>query len=84
MLLAHCKALNSPHRISRRRPLRQAQGSTFDPSTSSVTTGSGTSSASATPPQGGSDWTVKRARALTSIYLGATENSDAAPGEVRE
>ena len=48
-------SINTPHRISHRRPLRQAQGSAFDyPSTSSGQ-GSGNGSASATPPQGGSD-----------------------------
>ena len=46
MLVFIC-TFGSPHRISRRRP--------FDPSTGSRTKSSGTGSASATPPQGGSD-----------------------------
>ena len=66
MVLAYGKALNTPHRISRRLPLRQAQG---------------TGSASATPPQGGSDCNVKRAYAFTTTYLVAAEHSEAALGE---
>ena len=40
----------------------------------------GTGSASATPPQGGSDCDVKRAQKFTSVYLVAAERSEAALG----
>ena len=43
-------------------------------------TGSGTGSASATPPQGGSDSTVNRAGTLNTTNMIAAENSEAAPG----
>ena len=52
-LLAFGMSLESPHRISRRRP--------FDPSTI-LRQAQGTGSASATPPQGGSNGTANRDR----------------------
>ena len=81
MLLAYRMVLSSPHRISRHRPfdtpsaLRQAQG----PEAQDNSSGDG--SASATPPQGGSDWTIRPARAFPATDLVVAEQREAAPVE---
>ena len=64
--LAYGKALKSPHRISRRRPFDRLRGP----------------ARLLRPPQGGSDWAVKRACALTSTYLIAAKQSEAALGKI--
>ena len=77
-------SIETPHRISRRRPLLQFYNPStrWDKAQGTRAQGErqGPGSASATPPQGGSDRIVKRARELTNAFLSAVEPREAAIG----
>ena len=80
MLFAYGLVSESPHRISRRRSLRQAQGGAFDTLRQAQGKCSWDGSASATPPQGGSDWSITQAGAVSASDLVAGVQSEAALG----